>query len=100
MAIRVAHIATGNVGRLALGELIENSAFELTGVRVRAPEKVGRDAGTMSHPPVDEPVVIQISVDEPGYPIPILAYGPPLTYCDKHTARRSLLPTLQLIIAV
>ena len=37
-----------------------------------------------------------------GYPKPTAnpGYGPPLTYCDKHTARRTLLPTLQLRIAV
>jgi len=48
MAIRVAHIATGNVGRLALGELIENPAFALTGLVVSAPDKVGKDAGTLA----------------------------------------------------
>src|SRR5947209_16817819 len=29
MAIRVAHVGTGNVGRLALAELVSNPAFEL-----------------------------------------------------------------------
>lgn len=48
MSIRVAHIGTGNVGRLALAELIENPAFELTGVCVSTPEKVGRDAGELA----------------------------------------------------
>lgn len=48
MAIRVAHIGTGNVGRLALAELIENPAFELTGVWVSTPEKVGADAGELA----------------------------------------------------
>nr|MCH9722833.1 diacylglycerol kinase [Actinomycetes bacterium] len=48
MAIRVAHIATGNVGRLALGELIENPAFALTGLCVSTPEKVGKDAGELA----------------------------------------------------
>ena len=48
MAIRVAHIGTGNVGRLALAELIANPAFELTGLCVSTPEKVGRDAGELA----------------------------------------------------
>ncbi len=48
MAIRVVHIGTGNVGRLALGELISNPAFELVGLCVSTPEKVGRDAGELA----------------------------------------------------
>src|ERR1700742_2985382 len=47
MAIRVAHIGTGNVGGLALAELITNPQFELTGVCVSTPEKVGKDAGQL-----------------------------------------------------
>ena len=38
-AIRVVHIGTGNVGRLALAELIENPAFELVGLCVSTPNK-------------------------------------------------------------
>ena len=48
MAIRVAHIGTGNVGRLALSELISNPGFELTGLCVSADEKVGKDAGELA----------------------------------------------------
>jgi hypothetical protein len=48
MVIRVAHVGTGNVGRLALTELITNPAFELTGLCVSTPEKVGKDAGTLA----------------------------------------------------
>ncbi|MBB3603930.1 hypothetical protein FHT40_003591 [Mycolicibacterium sp. BK556] len=48
MAIRVAHIGTGNVGRLALCELIENPGFELAGLCVSADEKVGKDAGELA----------------------------------------------------
>jgi len=47
MAIRVAHVGTGNVGRLALTELITNPQFELTGLCVSSPEKVGKDAGAL-----------------------------------------------------
>ncbi|SBS70815.1 Dihydrodipicolinate reductase [uncultured Mycobacterium sp.] len=48
MAIRVVHIGTGNVGRIALSELIENPAFELVGLCVSADEKVGKDAGELA----------------------------------------------------
>ena len=47
MAIRVAHVGTGNVGGLALAEVITNPQFELTGVCVSTPEKVGKDAGEL-----------------------------------------------------
>ena len=48
MPIRVVHIGTGNVGKLALAELIANPAFELAGLCVSTPEKVGRDAGELA----------------------------------------------------
>jgi hypothetical protein len=48
MAIRVAHIGTGNVGRPALTELITNPAFELTAVCVSSEAKVGKDAGELA----------------------------------------------------
>ncbi|MEI6253114.1 MAG: diacylglycerol kinase, partial [Mycobacteriaceae bacterium] len=48
MAIRVVHIGTGNVGRLALAELIENPAFELVGLCVSTPAKIGKDAGELA----------------------------------------------------
>ena len=48
MAIRVAHVGTGNVGRLALTQLVSNPQFELTGVCVSSPEKVGKDAGALA----------------------------------------------------
>ena len=44
----VAHVGTGNVGRLALIELITNPQFELTGLCVSSPEKVGKDAGELA----------------------------------------------------
>lgn len=48
MAIRVAHVGTGNVGRLALRQLITDPRFELTAVCVSSPAKVGRDAGELA----------------------------------------------------
>ncbi|MCX4098499.1 diacylglycerol kinase [Nocardia sp. alder85J] len=48
MSVRVAHVGTGNVGRLALTGLIESPRYELTGVCVSTPAKVGRDAGELA----------------------------------------------------
>jgi hypothetical protein len=48
MAIRVVHIGTGNVGRLALAELIHNPIFELVGLCVSTKDKVGKDAGELA----------------------------------------------------
>ena len=48
MAIRVAHIGTGNVGRLALTGLITNPQFDPTGVCVSTEAKVGKDAGELA----------------------------------------------------
>ncbi|MDT5398119.1 MAG: hypothetical protein QOK33_1350 [Mycobacterium sp.] len=48
MAIRVALIGTGNCGRLALRQLINDPRFELTGVWVSSDEKTGKDAGELA----------------------------------------------------
>ncbi|WP_034273713.1 NAD(P)H-dependent amine dehydrogenase family protein [Haloechinothrix halophila] len=48
MPIRVAHVGTGTVGRLALRHVIDDPRFELTGVCVSTEEKVGRDAGELA----------------------------------------------------
>ena len=48
MAIRVAHIGTGNVGRIALNHLISDPRFDLTGVWVSSDAKVGKDAGELA----------------------------------------------------
>ncbi|AWT56418.1 dihydrodipicolinate reductase domain protein [Mycolicibacterium smegmatis] len=48
MAIRVAAIGTGNVGRHALTQLITDPAYELTAVWVSSPEKAGKDAGDLA----------------------------------------------------
>jgi hypothetical protein len=63
MAIRVAHVGTGNVGRLALVELITNAQFELTGVCVSSPEKVGKDAGALAGLDTDTGIVAVSDLD-------------------------------------
>jgi hypothetical protein len=48
MAIRVAQIGSGNVGRQALIQLINDPRFELTGVWVSSGSKAGKDAGELA----------------------------------------------------
>jgi 2,4-diaminopentanoate dehydrogenase len=48
MAIRVAQIGTGNVGRHALTQLITDPRFELTGVWVSSESKAGKDAAGLA----------------------------------------------------
>jgi 2,4-diaminopentanoate dehydrogenase len=47
MTIKVAAIGTGNVGRHALTQLINDPQYELTGVWVSSDAKAGRDAGEL-----------------------------------------------------
>ena len=76
MAIRVAHVGTGNVGRLALVELITNPQFELTGVCVSSAEKVGKDAGVLAGVEVDTGIAAVADLDA------VLATGPEcVVYC-------------------
>jgi len=49
---KVIQWATGAVGRCALRSLIEDPLFELVGVYVHSPHKVGRDAGELAGLPV------------------------------------------------
>src|SRR6202011_2743932 len=48
MAIRVAQIGTGNVGRHALAQLITDPRFELPGVWVSGEAKAGKDAAELA----------------------------------------------------
>jgi len=44
---RVIQWCTGTVGKVSLRHFIENPSFELVGVLVTNPEKVGKDAGAL-----------------------------------------------------
>lgn len=46
--IRVVHVGTGNAGRIALSQLVEDPRFELVGLVVSDPSKVGQDAGALA----------------------------------------------------
>ncbi|WP_024801389.1 diacylglycerol kinase [Nocardia sp. BMG51109] len=64
MPIRVAHIGTGNVGRLALGQLIDDPQYELVAVGVSTPAKVGRDAGELAGLDVHTGIAATDDMDE------------------------------------
>lgn len=46
--LRVVQWATGSIGRIAIRHFVENPAFDLVGVYVTSPEKVGRDGGALA----------------------------------------------------
>ncbi|UEA58912.1 diacylglycerol kinase [Gordonia otitidis] len=48
MTISVALVGTGNAGKLALTQLIDDGRFDLVGVCVHSPDKVGLDAGELA----------------------------------------------------
>ena len=45
---RVAQWATGSIGQIAIRHFVENPVYELVGVYVTNPDKVGRDAGELA----------------------------------------------------
>jgi hypothetical protein len=61
MAIRVAHIGTGNVGRIALNHLISDPRFELAGLWVSSEAKIGKDAAELAG--LDDPTGIAATND-------------------------------------
>lgn len=48
MALRIVLVGTGNAGRIALTQLLTDPRFDLVGVGVSTPEKVGVDAGELA----------------------------------------------------
>lgn len=64
MVTRVALIGTGNAGRKALRHLWGDERFELTGVWVSSPEKVGRDAGEFAGMDVETGIIATGDLEE------------------------------------
>lgn len=64
MAIRVAAIGTGNVGRHALSQLINDPAYELTAVWVSSSAKAGKDAGDLAGLEVSTGIKATDNLDE------------------------------------
>lgn len=82
MAIRVAQIATGNAGAIALRHLIEDPRFELVGVWVHSADKAGRDAGELAGLGVDTGVTATTSAAD------IVAAAPDcVVYCAMSDTR-------------
>jgi len=76
MPIRVALFGTGNCGRIALIQLIEDPRFELVAVGVSTEDKVARDAGELAGLDVTTGVTATLGLDE------VLAAKPDcLVYC-------------------
>jgi hypothetical protein len=48
MTYRVVQWSTGNIGRRALGVLLDRADFDVVGVHAFGPDKVGRDAGELA----------------------------------------------------
>ena len=61
--IRVIQWATGNIGTRSLRAVIEHPDFELAGLWVSSPAKVGQDAGTLCGAP-ETGILATNSVDE------------------------------------
>jgi hypothetical protein len=77
MAIKVAAIGTGNVGRHALRQLITDPAYELTAVWVSSAAKAGQDAGTLAGLDISTGITATTDLGE------VLATGPD---CAVYTA--------------
>jgi hypothetical protein len=63
MTIRVAAIGTGNVGKHALTQLINDPRFELTGVWVSSDAKAGKDAGELAGLDVSTGIIATTDLD-------------------------------------
>jgi hypothetical protein len=71
---RVVQWSTGNIGKKALGILLDRDAFEVVGVHAFGPDKVGQDAGALvGRPPIgvaatdDIDALIQLAPDCVNY---------------------------------
>ncbi|WP_109530544.1 MULTISPECIES: NAD(P)H-dependent amine dehydrogenase family protein [Nocardia] len=64
MSVRVAHVGTGNVGRLALAGILTHPELELTGVCVSTEHKVGKDAAELAGLDTDTGIVAVGDLDE------------------------------------
>jgi hypothetical protein len=63
MTIKVAAIGTGNVGKHALTQLINDPRFELTGVWVSSDAKAGKDAGELAGLDVSTGIIATTDLD-------------------------------------
>src|SRR5689334_8021228 len=83
-AKRVVIWGTGVVGKLVIAEVVRHSAFELVGVGVSNPDKVGRDVAELCGLSAPTGVVATDSVDDlvALAPDALVHYGPTAQYAD------------------
>jgi len=88
MAKRVVIWGTGFVGKMVIAEIVKHPEFELVGVGVSNPEKVGRDVGDICG--LSEPIGIAATDDVDALialqPDALVHYGPTAAHADVNIA--------------
>jgi hypothetical protein len=89
MAKRIVIWGTGFVGKMVIAEIVKHPLFELVGVGVSNPKKVGRDVGEICG--LTEPVGITATDDVDALialrPDALVHYGPTAAHADENIAR-------------
>src|SRR5437588_1117412 len=85
MTKRVVVCGTGVVGKMVIAEIVKSPAFELVGVGVSNPDKVGKDAGEICG---IDPTGIMATDDVAALvalaPDALVHYGPTAQYADEN----------------
>src|SRR5271169_6785522 len=85
---RVVVWGTGFVGRMVIGEIVKHPLFELVGVGVSNPDKVGRDVGEICG--LAEPLGLCATDDIEALlalkPDALVHYGPTAAHADDNVA--------------
>ena len=88
MAKRVVVWGTGFVGRMVITEIVKHPEFELVGVGVSNPQKVGRDVGEICG--LSEPIGVAATDDVEALialrPDALVHYGPTAAHADANIA--------------
>src|SRR6202012_4224833 len=91
MAKRVVIWGTGFVGRMVIAETVKHPLFELVGVGVSNPKKVGRDVGEICG--LSEPIGVTATDDVDALialkPDALVHYGPTPAHADPNIALRT-----------
>ena len=84
MTKRIVVWGTGFVGKMVIPEIVEHPLFELVGVGVSNPDKVGRDVGEICGLPRPLDVTATDDVDAliDLKPDALVHYGPPAPHAD------------------
>ena len=90
---RVVVWGTGFVGKMVIPEIVRHPAFELVGVGVSDPEKVGRDVGEICGiGPVGITATDDVDALVALRPDALVHYGPTAAHADDNIARHRRLP--------